>query len=284
MNAIDTSPISPEQRIQAIQTLIGLIQGIAIDLHIDDQELALLNLWLETHAPLLADSGFEPILQQLTPILHQRSLNHAKRLQLLQLCQELHHSDSFFDQLSNDLQQLQGLLTGILADNHLSGAELNGLASWLQQHRYLNGCWPYDEIHSLIQPLLLSDSPAWLLAQCQRQLQQLNQQPELTEPRVALCQSYPQIQFPHHGFAFIPHRLSDDWLAQLEALGGSLKPLSPELDYLVIDSDQDWSYLCYQPEALHASQWRREGYHLRLIRLQDFKHAIQQQSELASHR
>lgn len=262
-----------EQRTQAIQKLIGLIQGIAIDRRIDDDELQLLNLWLEQQAELLAATDFQPVLARLTPILHQRSLSFDDCQQLLQLCQTLHEDHSFFDQLSNDLQQLQGLLSGILADHQLSRAELQGLSFWLQAHRYLAGCWPYDEIHTLIQPLLQSDSPDWLQSLCRTQLERLNQ-PELPA-NAALCLTHPQIQFAQHSFAFLPTSAAAPLTDALSAHQGRIQQqINAELDYLVIETNADWSFLSSQPAALQADQWRRQGYHLRLIRLIDLQQAL----------
>src|SRR5690606_15000332 len=70
------------------------------------------------------------------------------------LCQKYEHDSIYYKTITCDLQTLQGICHGILADGVINDKEVRDLHKWLEENTHLSTYYPYDEIRSLLLSIL----------------------------------------------------------------------------------------------------------------------------------
>ena len=138
---------------KAINSLIGLIEGVSIDGIINDTEVSFINMWLQENAELTHQHPFTELMPVVAEAIADGVLTNEERLNILWLCEKL-RSTEFSNAATADMQRLHGLMAGIVGDSAISEEELRGLSTWLAEHEHLRTCWPYDEVDSLITSVL----------------------------------------------------------------------------------------------------------------------------------
>lgn len=128
---------------------MGFIEGITIDHVVNEKEIGFLEDWIKEQELIRHRHPYNELIPYLEQVLADRVLTKEEQEDVLWLCERL-VSKQYFDQITCDLQRLHAVIGGITADAAISECELTGLATWLNQRNYLTGCWPYDEVCSLI--------------------------------------------------------------------------------------------------------------------------------------
>ena len=100
---------------------------------------------------------FNELIPVLEEALADRILTEDEKLDILWLCEKLSSKSDFYDQVTNDIQRLHGILGGILADGVVTEKELKGLSEWLMVHGDLKSCWPYDEKRTIAKGITPAD-------------------------------------------------------------------------------------------------------------------------------
>ncbi len=275
---------------KAINSLAGLIQGISIDGKINAIEAQFLQQWLYEHADLATRYPFTELLPRVRPAVASGILEPEEREDIIWLCNRLDQG-SYFNQVTTDLQRLQGIVGGITADRRIHEAELRGLSEWLAEHEHLKSLWPYDEIDSLVTSVLadnqISPEEEDQLQELFAQFTALHDDRTITDPLlqkngrlVGLCAVCPQIVFPDALFCFTgdsPRFSREELKAWVRELGGDTTPrVTRKVSYLVIGAAGNplWAYACYGRKVEQAVQLRRAGHPLVLVHENDFHDAV----------
>lgn len=274
---------------KAINSLLGIVEGIAIDGLINGTELDYLDLWLAEHRELRDRHPFNELVPAVMSAMAGRVLSQEEREDIVWLCGRL-RSEEFFDRVSADLQRLHAVLGGVIADARISEAELRGLSDWMEQRQHLRSCWPFDEIGSLITAVLadgkidelehktlLSFFSEFVALQDGRTI---TSAPICQEGSiVGLCAVNPEIVFEGHGFCFTgaSARMSRAQLeAKVTSLGGkTYASPSKKVNYLVIGSEGNpcWAYACYGRKVEKAVELRKAGVRVAIVHEVDFHDA-----------
>lgn len=138
---------------KSINALIGIIQGIRFDNIANEHEIAELIHWCNLHRRFEKRAPFNEIIPLIDQALLDNKLEQEEIEDILWLCNNIVNDSGFnryYDLITSSIQQLQGILHGILADNVLNEAEIEQLCSWIDDHDFLKGTYPFDEIHSLL--------------------------------------------------------------------------------------------------------------------------------------
>jgi NAD-dependent DNA ligase len=273
---------------KALNSLIGLIEGISIDGVINDKEVAYVEAWLNENRQLQSSHPFSELMPVVDAAIADGILTDDERQNILWLCERL-KSAEFFEAATADMQRLHGLMSGIAADGEITEAELRGLADWLYDHEHLKTCWPYEEVESVITTVLRDKT---ILASSHELL--LNFFSEFTavsESRTgttshkalstpAVCAVCPEVTFEGKVFGFTGSsaKYSRDELREIvEGLGGSFaNSVSKKLDYLIIGADGNpcWAYACYGRKVEMAVALRKAGARILLVHEHDFHDAV----------
>lgn len=275
---------------KSINSLLGLVEGVAIDGEINSTELAFLQLWLEDHRALRDRHPFNELVPVIEQALADKVLSEDERQDITWLCQRL-QSTAFYDQVTADLQRLHAIVGGIIADVAISEQELRGLSAWLAEHDDLRGCWPYDEIDSLVTAVLkdkvIDPAEHAMLFRYFSEFVALLDARTISSPPIAsegtitgLCAVAPEIVFAGRTFAFTgaSARYPRSVLSEVVTrLGGRVAPNpGQQVDYLVIgaDGNPSWAYACYGRKVEKAVALRKAGFKLLLVHENDFHEAV----------
>ncbi|CBL45226.1 probable NAD-dependent DNA ligase (contains BRCT domain type II) [gamma proteobacterium HdN1] len=284
---------------KAVNSLLGLVEGIAIDGKINDREVDLLQAWLDDHR---INSGRHPF-NELFPVVEKAVadgvLTEDECANILWLCKRLTSSE-YFNAATADMQRLHALIAGIAADEEISVDELIGLSVWLQEHEHLKKCWPYDEIESLVTSVLADkkvdpDEHKMLMSFFGEFVSILDNKtivnPAFLEDSniVGLCAVRPDIAFADAVFCLTgksSEYTCDEFKELITSLGGkAVSGISKKVNYLVVGADGNpcSAYACYGRKIEKAVELRRAGHQLVIVHESAFHDAVldQQSTEFA---
>lgn len=276
---------------KAIKSLVEIIEGIAIDEVINSRELSFLAEWIGQNDDLKNRHPFNELIPVVQAAFQDYILTEDGKQDVLWLCQKLTSHTSFYDQVTNDIQKLHGILGGIIADGVITEKELIGLREWLIQHEHLRTCWPYDEIDSIVTSVMadkkINEEENKILTAVFSDFLSFYDDRVITSPPIleasqisGICAVCPEIQFKNSTFCFTgtSSRYKRQELEKLVVrLGGKFtKNVSKSLNYLVIGAEGNpcWTYACYGRKVEAAINLRKEGHRLLLVHENDFHDAV----------
>jgi NAD-dependent DNA ligase len=275
---------------KSINSLLGIVEGIAIDVSINPSEVTFLNLWLEDHVDVRDRHPYTELMPVVQEALADGVLTHDEHEDIVWLCERL-RSTEFYDKTTADLQRLHAILGGIVSDGRITESELRGLSSWLQNHDHLKTCWPFDEIESLILGVMkdqrIDEQEHAILKNFFSEFVAVRDDRTIVSPVVlenanviGLCAVCPEIEFTGSKFCFTgaSSRYTRSSLgATVERLGGEMSPsLTKTVKYLVIGADGNpcWAYACYGRKVEKAVELRKSGVRVLIVHENDFHDAV----------
>lgn len=275
---------------KSINSLVGLVEGIAIDRKINTFELGFLNRWLDEHDELRDRHPYNELLPVVQIALSDGALSQNERDDILWLCERL-TSTEFFDRTTASLQRLHGIVGGIIADGEVTEEELRGLSDWLEDHDYLRTCWPYDEVSSIITAVMadgkIDEQEQTMLKEFFSEFVHILDERTITSPHVAigasivgLCAVCPEIEFAGKNFCFTGssnRHTRIELTALVKKFGGEVaSSLTATVTYLVIGAEGNpcWAYACYGRKVEKAVALRKAGSRVLLVHENDFHDAI----------
>jgi NAD-dependent DNA ligase len=275
---------------KAINTLLGMLEGISMDSKISQAETQQLSGWLDQNKEFRDRHPFNEIMPAVELAISDGHLDEDENSDLLWLCRKL-QSTEYYDSITADIQSLHGLLAGIVADGRITEQELEGLSIWMADHEHLQGCWPYDEVHSLT-TAILADHKIDDLEQ-QRLKTFFNEFVSATGDRSigksivtegssikGICAVCPQITFENCVFCFTgeskKYSRQQCFIIVDRLKGKNSKNVTKQLNYLVIGaiSNPCWSYACYGRKVERAVELRKQGHNILLVHENDFVDAV----------
>lgn len=280
---------------KAVHTLEGIIKGITIDEVINPKEYAELRNWYHTYQHLINTNPFGEILQLLSDCMKDGIIDDEEKKDIMWTCKRFYTRNIYFDMITADLQRLQGIFHGIMADNEIGEIEVARLAKWLDENTHLTGYYPYDEICSLLVSILqdgyISDHEKDILkvffSEFIDQKSSLNVSEEelmaLKEQITiqGICAVCPEITFGNRVFCFTGKSSTKSRIEMkqlVEQLGGSFSNnVTKSVDYLVVGSDGNpcWAFSCYGRKVEKAINLRKQGHKILIVHEYDFWDAVE---------
>lgn len=275
---------------KAINSLLGITEGITADSEINSAEEAFLTTWLQEHEDARNSHPYTELMPIVERAIADEVLDAEEKEDIRWLCDRL-QSHEFYDAATADMQRLHAILGGVAADSIIKEAELRGLSDWLADHDHLQRVWPYDEVASLIVGVLkdkkIDTEEHALLMRFFGEFTALLDDKTITNPLllgdtsvVGLCAVCPEIEFQQKSFCLTgaSYRYKrSDFRRLLESLGARVvDSVSKKLDYLIIGADGNpcWAYACYGRKVEAAVNLRKEGARLLLVHENDLHDAI----------
>lgn len=275
---------------KSVNSLLGIIEGISIDGDINELEVGYLQLWLSEHQELRDLHPYNEFVPVVAAAVADHVLSQDEREDIVWLCERL-GSEEFYDRTTADLQRLHAILGGIIADTHISEAELRGLSDWMEVHDHLKTCWPYDEIGSLITSVLadkkIDEKEHKMLHTYFSEFTALLDGRTITSAPVVeagsvvgLCAVDPEITFTERGFCFTgasSRFLRTEVAGIVERLGGTAHGSpSKKIHYLVIGAEGNpcWAFACYGRKVEKAVQLRKADCRVVIVHEHDFHDAV----------
>lgn len=271
---------------KAINSLLGILEGITIDSLLNEKETGYLGSWLLEHEEYAQRHPFNELLPVVAKAIQDNVLSAEEHQEVTWLCEQF-RSTKYYSNFVADLQRLQSILSGISADGKISKEELYGLSDWLTEHEHLKSCYPYDEIESLIVSVLADQK---IDAQEHQDLIHFFQDFSTVKPKdnaddgavtvIGICAVDPQIVFLNSLFCFTGEARSkprSELSSLVIARGGEVsKDVIRKVNYLVVGSAGNpcWKYACYGLKIEKAVNLRKQGHPIVIVHENDFLDAV----------
>lgn len=282
----------PQRLDKAVHSLHGILKGIAADGRIEPPESDALNTWLSQHNSCRRRHPFSELVPEIETALSDGVLDGEELQDLIWLCERMTEGSRYYDNVTNDMQRLHGIMGGIGADGIVNREELDALSAWMEEHEHLRSCWPYDELETLIMDTMkdgkIDKREHERLVLYFGQFVNMKGQRAIAIPEDrqketvrGVCATCPEIEFNLRCFCFTgkSQRMSRPQLAEMITVrGGSFsKSLSKDVHYLIIgaDGNECWTYACYGRKVERAVELRRKGAPLLLVHEFDFWDAVE---------
>ncbi len=278
---------------KAVNSLLGLIEGVAIDSVITPGEVKFLQHWMEEHELDANRHPFNELLPVVRQAMQDGVVTEDERADIVFVCNAL-KSTAYYDTTTADIQRLHAVVGAIAADGTITESELRGLRGWLDDHAHLRTCWPYDEIDSLVTMVLadgrIDAEEHRMLGEFFTDFLSIFGERTVLNPLVAetsttnlggLCAVCPEIAFTDTRFCFTgaSTRYSRAEMAEtVRRLGGDMaSSVNKTVKYLVIGADGNpcWAYACYGRKVEEAVRLRKNGVNILVVHEHDFHGAVQ---------
>jgi hypothetical protein len=281
-----------QRRDTALHVLEGFLNGVGMDHVINLREHRELRDWIHSHERVAEkDVVFRDLLRTLKAAIADGVLQPEEIEDLCALCRRAQSSSEYYDSITNAIQELHGILHGLVADLAINENELRGLQEWLEKYDAIREIWPVAEIESVVVKVLsdgcIDDAEHRLML---HYFSEFAQNPAIkralppllsTELTVqGVCAVAPEIQvfgkvFCFTGISSRGHR-KDFAAAVAERQGVFVDNMRDELDYLVIGDEGNpcWAFSCYGRKVERAVQMRRKGHRLLMVHEVDFWDAL----------
>ncbi len=141
---------SPQQIERDFNGLIGLIDGITADGVLHEKELAGIANWLLSTKHYERKSPYKQLVSILASALSDFYLDEEEILNIKWFCQKYISGNQYYDQITNGIQRLHGILDGISLDLKINEEEVIYLSDWLTENSFLISHYPYDEVSFLL--------------------------------------------------------------------------------------------------------------------------------------
>ena len=284
-----------QRRDTALHVLEGFLHGIHLDHVINPKEHRELSDWITSHERLGAkDMAFRELLTTLNAAIADGRLEPHEVDDLRELCIRAKSSSEFYEPITHVVQELHGLLHGVVADLELNKAELSGLQDWIDTNAHLRNVWPIGEIESVIVHVLkdgrIDEAEHRTMLHFFAEFANLSFNTTLrgslptllpTDLKInAVCAVDPTLEFATRVFCFtgISSKGTRSLFAEKVAGRGGLfiDIVRQDLDYLIIGDEGNpcWAFACYGRKVAKAVEMRRSGHRLQLVHERDFWDAL----------
>jgi NAD-dependent DNA ligase len=287
VNRIYTSKLEANK---AFNHLCGIIEGISVDSVINLQEVYELDQWLEKHEDLGRREPFKNLIANVRNATLDGELDQEELEDIKWVLHNLKEHKYFqsYDDLTGDLQRLQGLCHGVLADGVITEDEIRGVAEWVGDHGHLSGLFPYDELVSVLTDILSDglidgDEKNYLSAFFHDFVQlRDNDISEAVANRIkdvkrgGVCAIDPEITVSGNRFVITGESSQSsrqEFIISVERFGGIVTTaVSGKTNFLIVgdEGNECWTYACYGRKIEKAMQLRKEGKEVIIVHENDF--------------
>lgn len=145
-------------KVKAILSLHGILDGVSADQRLNDHELAFLDLWLKGDVSHIDDGDILDLRCLVSDVLKDGVVTADEKQDLEQLIQDiLDYSEQDLSDISDFTNRLIGFLQGITADGVLNRQEILALKDFIDAAPELKERWPGDVISRRLSAILEDD-------------------------------------------------------------------------------------------------------------------------------
>ena len=231
------------------------------------------NIPLDRHHDAICDStATAELLLNLIEIYNIDIDEYITKYDFQPLAPSLHKNG--FTENTKALQELQGILYGVVCDNELNDDEILFTEKWLRLHKELKGNFPYDKIYSKIEVILedriiTEDERADLFALINRILNPVDD----TDSDICIQIEDSSICLTGDFECMSRNELS----ALLESMGAIVKKnVTKTLNYLLVGNkgSDKWSQGNYGTKVKKAMEYNENGSNIEILKENDILSVI----------
>jgi NAD-dependent DNA ligase len=130
--------------------LIGILNGIRSDNEVNTNEITNIADWLTQVKPYENREPYLGLIQIVSLALEDYHLEEYEIDDIIWYCEKCISEIQYYNSDTSSIQQLYGILDGIISDGIINELEYNYLLSWLMSNQELEGKYPYDTICNIL--------------------------------------------------------------------------------------------------------------------------------------
>ena len=283
--------VTPTMVEQAFNSLLGILRGMAIDGVINPREIVALQNWATEQSQLERRPPFSDLVYEVRQALADGKITAEEKADIFWAMEQARKGLLQRSPATAGIQELQGVLSGIAADDEITELEVEGLRQWMEEHEELRYLYPYTEVSALVADVMRdrkidADEHKHLLrffadfANPHGESAPTLPVDSPEYPVREFAASPPNIVFKDRLFCFTGRssRVSRAEMAALIAkLGGRFtNTISKEVDFLVVGSDgsMHWTYACFGRKVEEAIDLQKMGEAILLVQEAEFWEAV----------
>jgi len=279
---------------KAFHTLEGILKGIYIDKVINKTEIDELSAWCANYISYIDRQQFSEVIPLIEKALEDGKLTEDEIEDLKWFIGNLITKNKYYDVVTSDIQRLEGIIHGILADNEINNAEIECLKQWLLENEHLIGVYPFDEIEATLVGItedgIVTDEERDYLKVFLSQFIDYKESYTIDKEEIAelkktihvagVCSLNAVIEFDGRIFCFTgtSKKVKRSELCKIiENNGGRYKDtVLNDTDYLIVGSEGNpcWAFSCYGRKVEKAMQQRKIGSKICIVNEIDFWDAL----------
>jgi hypothetical protein len=263
-----------------------------------------LKEWVESHRHLADVEPFLSLDTLITAIISDGVIDEDEREVLLEICSGVRNNIGFMGDITQVIQCLHGIVSGLIFDKQVNKKEIVELEKWLKEYKEYENWWPLKEMRQHIKKILKDGiidekEEAFLLEYFTDFIEQraedqtlhdegyksvsyLKSESPVFKSISSICESCPDISFYNKQFCFTGPAASGQRTALFDiviSLGGiPQKSIVTTLDYLVIGakSSPAWIYSTYgrKIEGVMKRKYNSPDCNTQIISEEDFLRAM----------
>jgi hypothetical protein len=249
---------NPQNLHKSLNTLKGILNGINIDGEISGSEVSELKSWCNENISHQDKHPYNELIPIIDAAIEDSILDQDEFHDIQWFLDKATSKNTYYDYITSELQVLQGMMHGILADDHVSDDEINMISKWVDDHEELQGTYPYDELNSLLLEILsdrkVTEHERQILhaffnefcnLSVSTQIKHIQETPTIS----GYCAVTPEITFEEKLFCFTGMSVRakrSELVDVVESLGGMFsKTPNRKLNYLIYGAagNQCWAFL-----------------------------------------
>lgn len=290
-DTVSQQSIFKNEAIKAINTLKGILLGILMDKTINDKEINELQQWSENQYYLIDHHPFKELMQLITETTDVFGFDVPIVIDMFNICQEF--QERYYNHANiRDVEVLNGIFHGILADGIVKDIEVFELEKWLSENEHLTKLHPYDEVYSIVKTILNDRQidederkrlKSFIYDFVELANSEIDQQikDEISEiPLHGICTINPEITFEGKLFCLsgnFEHGEKQYIEDLIKIAGGKIKPnFVKGIDYLIVGSlgERSWAYNSYGTKIAKALKLQKEGGSIAIVHETDLWNLI----------
>ena len=278
------------ERDKALQTLHGILEGIAIDDVISEDEVLELRNWVLVNEPLAKYKPFDEIVEIVENALDDNIMTEDEFDNIMWAVEKFSSTGEYYEEITLRIQRLEGLCHGLIADNIINDEEIIAMNEWMSENDFiLKGTFPYEEIRTLLLGVLadgvVTEDERSLLKGYFSEFVDFKTSYNLNENEMrklhdlytfdGICSTNPDIVIPGRLFSFTgkSSRATRSQIAtKIVEHGGMFKDrVQQSTNYLIVGDDGNpcWAYSCYGRKVEQANALRKQGFNIIIIHEND---------------
>ena len=272
---------------KGLNSLYGIWKGIEADNIINSKEIGYVKEWMNEHAEFNDRHPFNEISPKLNLILEDGIITKEEYEDFLWFLNKLLETQSFYDIDTTLIQELQGIITGIVSDEKINNEEIFYLNNWIEKHSNLKTRWPYDEIEALLTKILadniVTNEERMELLKFLSDFDSQNNKKtdEKNSTLSSVCVVDPVIEFSGKFFCctgeFRKYERKNISKIISDFGGNYINTISKKTDYLIVGAAGNpcWAYACYGRKIEQVMKNRINGSKTLIVHENDFLDAIE---------
>ncbi|MDM5333400.1 BRCT domain-containing protein [Ureibacillus composti] len=284
---------APSEIHKAVNSLIGLLEGIKLDSELNEMELEEVINWCNLQRRYDYKFPFSEIIPLIDAALSDGILTSDEIQDILWLCKNVTNNDGFktyYNVVTSSLQELHGIIHGIMADNSINETEIIRLFDWMEDREFLKGFYPFDEIYSLLIAIKndghISEDEINMLKAYLGNFIDTRSSYNINETELedlqnkysvnGICAVCPEIIIENRTFSFTgtSSKAKRNEIAEIITnLGGTFNNnVTQKTDYLIVGDNGNpcWAFSCYGRKVEKAVDLRKNGQPIVIVHENDF--------------